>query len=173
MHCWGVYLPRGCICLVGVPAGGDVSAWGGVPAGGVPTWGCTCLGVVPAPAQGGTCWGGLPLGGVPAGGYLPPPPWTEWQTGAKILPCPKLRLRAVITPKSFKIGAENANFSLIKLFHRAVPALSRDNQDTSSVTLNSRLWLTGDGSSRDAASVLWNRSHGSHGQGLRLTSITP
>ena len=26
------------------------------------------------------------------------PLWTEWQTGAKILPCPKLRLRAVITP---------------------------------------------------------------------------
>ena len=25
------------------------------------------------------------------------PPWTEWQTGAKILPCSKLRLRAVIT----------------------------------------------------------------------------
>ena len=25
-----------------------------------------------------------------------PPPWTEWQTGVKILPCPKLRLRAVI-----------------------------------------------------------------------------
>ena len=25
------------------------------------------------------------------------PPWTEWQTGAKLLPCPKLRLRAVIT----------------------------------------------------------------------------
>ena len=24
------------------------------------------------------------------------PPWTEWQTGVKILPCPKLRLRAVI-----------------------------------------------------------------------------
>ena len=23
-----------------------------------------------------------------------PPPWTEWQTGVKILPCPKLRLRA-------------------------------------------------------------------------------
>ena len=23
------------------------------------------------------------------------PPWTEWQTGVKILPCPKLRLRAV------------------------------------------------------------------------------
>ena len=26
----------------------------------------------------------------------PPPPWTEWQTLAKILPCFKLRLRAVI-----------------------------------------------------------------------------
>ena len=25
------------------------------------------------------------------------PRWTEWQTGVKILPCPKLRLRAVIT----------------------------------------------------------------------------
>ena len=24
-----------------------------------------------------------------------PPPWTEWQTGIKILPCPKLRLQAV------------------------------------------------------------------------------
>ena len=28
-----------------------------------------------------------------------PPPWTEWQTGVKILPCPKLRLRAVITKR--------------------------------------------------------------------------
>ena len=28
-------------------------------------------------------------------GYQTPPLWTEWQTGAKILPCPKLRLRAV------------------------------------------------------------------------------
>ena len=25
----------------------------------------------------------------------PPSLWTEWQTGVKILPCPKLRLRAV------------------------------------------------------------------------------
>ena len=42
------------------------------------------------------------LGGylLPGGVYLPryfPPLWTEWQTGVKILPCPKLRLRAVIT----------------------------------------------------------------------------
>ena len=33
-------------------------------------------------------------------GIHPPPPWTEWQTGAKILPCPKLRLRAVIIVKN-------------------------------------------------------------------------
>ena len=35
-------------------------------------------------------------------GRIPPPeadthPWTEWHTGVKTLPCPKLRLRAVIT----------------------------------------------------------------------------
>ena len=35
--------------------------------------------------------------------HMPPqqtrtPLWTEWQTGVKILPCPKLRLRAVIKP---------------------------------------------------------------------------
>ena len=52
----------------------------------------------------------LPRWGVPdpggclvpgGGGWYPsmhwdrPPLWTEWQTGVKILPCPKLRLRAV------------------------------------------------------------------------------
>ena len=31
-----------------------------------------------------------------------PPVWTEWQTGAKILPCPKLRLRLVFV---FEIAA--------------------------------------------------------------------
>ena len=40
--------------------------------------------------------GGVPARGVPAQ-VLPSPLWTEWQTGAKILPCPKLRLRAVKT----------------------------------------------------------------------------
>ena len=56
------------------------------------TWSRVC---VPGP-------GGVPgLGGVPGPGwgvYLPrySPLWTEWQTGAKILPCPKLRLREVI-----------------------------------------------------------------------------
>ena len=108
----GVYLPGpgGCTWLGGVPAW----SWGGVPGPreGVPAWsgGCTCL-----------VWGGVPAwsrGGVPAwsggctclvwGVYLPglggggctwsgiPPLWTEWHTLMKILPCPKLRLRAVI-----------------------------------------------------------------------------
>ena len=37
-----------------------------------------------------------PPGPDPPWEQAPLPPWTEWQTGAKILPCPKLRLRAVI-----------------------------------------------------------------------------
>ena len=123
---WGVYLPgpggctclfpggctflvrgrgRGCTCLV--LGGCTCLGWGGVPAwsGGVylpGPRGCTCLvwGGVPAPGPGGVCtWSG---GCVPAwswGVYLvryPPPLWTEWQTDVKILPCPKLRLRAVM-----------------------------------------------------------------------------
>ena len=35
----------------------------------------------------------------------PPPPWTEWQTGVKILPCPKLRLRAVMKEIWIETGA--------------------------------------------------------------------
>ena len=31
----------------------------------------------------------------PQSNHACPPLWTEWQTGVKILPCPKLRLRAV------------------------------------------------------------------------------
>ena len=46
-------------------------------------WGCTCLG--------GTSSGNPPL-------------WTEWQTGAKILPCPEFRLRAVITLPQLRWG---------------------------------------------------------------------
>ena len=70
---------------------------GYVPARGVHAWRVYLPGGVPA--------GGVPAGGVPAGGctcqrqYLhrySPHLWTEWQTGAKILPCPKLCLRAVI-----------------------------------------------------------------------------
>ena len=91
--CWG------CTCWGGVPVGG-------VPAGGVPARGCTCSERVYLPWG----WGMYLLVGVPARGgvylpvvstcqwgYLPrcSPLWTEWQTGAKILSCPKLRLRAV------------------------------------------------------------------------------
>ena len=83
-----VYLPggvpaRGCTCPGGCTyPGGGVPAWGVYLPGGVPARGCTCQGEGTCP--GGTCPGTPPL-------------WTEWQTGAKILPCPKLRLRAVIT----------------------------------------------------------------------------
>ena len=35
-------------------------------------------------------------------GYHPPPQWTEWQTGAKILPSPKLHLRAVNIWKPYR-----------------------------------------------------------------------
>ena len=44
--------------------------------------------------------GGLHLGWGSASGRGwadPLPPWTEWQTGVKSLPCPKLRLRWVTT----------------------------------------------------------------------------
>ena len=101
MHCLG----RGCTWSGGVPG-----PWGGVPGlgvylvpggvylvpgvylvlGGVPSWGgkpglggCTL-------SQGGTCPG------------TPPCEQNDWQTGVKILPCPKLRLRAVV--RSFLVG---------------------------------------------------------------------
>ena len=54
--------------------------------------------------SGGGVWsqgGCLVPGGYPSMHWgRPPPPWTEWQTGVKILPCPKLRLRAVISHTS-------------------------------------------------------------------------
>ena len=94
--------------------GGGVPDWGGVPglggylAQGVylvrlvyMAWGCTWSGECTW-SRGCTWSGGVPgpRGGVPSPEvYLPrySPLWTEWQTGAKILPCPKLRLRALIS----------------------------------------------------------------------------
>ena len=39
----------------------------------------------------------------PRSNHAPSPPWTEWQTGVKILPCPKLRLREVTRKHSSRI----------------------------------------------------------------------
>ena len=58
-------------------------------------------------SQGGAWSGGmylvlggcLVLGGYPIMHWGRPPLWTEWHTSVKILPCPKLRLRAVMTLK--------------------------------------------------------------------------
>ena len=99
-----------------VCSGGGVSALGGC------TWsqgGVSALGVVPDPrgvcvCSGGCTWSwGVCLGGGCTGWvvvylvlgvvYLvrhsptPPPLWTEWHMLLKILPCPKLHLRAVIS----------------------------------------------------------------------------
>ena len=100
---WGMYLVWG----VGTWSGGWGPGPGGVPGPGVYLFG----GGVPGPGgtwSGGCTWSGRHLvwegvpglgGGVPGPGGVPGqvlPRWTEWQTGVKLLPCPKLRLRAVI-----------------------------------------------------------------------------
>ena len=46
-------------------------------------------GICPTPSV------GRPPVGKPSPSRQTPPPWTEWQTRVKKLPCPKLRLRAV------------------------------------------------------------------------------
>ena len=88
---WGVYLVPG---IGGVPGPEGTWSWGVylVPGG------CTWTQGVPGPR--GCTWSR----GVPAQAL---PLWTEWQTGAKILPCPKLRLRVV------KIGTITPNQSLL------------------------------------------------------------
>ena len=107
MHCpGGVPGPGGW----GLPGPGECT-WSreGVPCpkglylvlGGVPGLECTWSREgVPGPRGLYLVWGvpgGVYLipGGVPGpgGGICPdtPPMWTEWQTGVKILPCPKLR----------------------------------------------------------------------------------
>ena len=100
--CWPYALHRG-----GVPGPGGVLGPGGCTwSGGVPRpGGCTWsrgVYLVPGGVPGlGGCtwsWGGVsgPQGVPGPGGCQVLPPWTEWQTGAKILPFPKLRLRTVI-----------------------------------------------------------------------------
>ena len=92
MHCSrGVYLPRGCTCQGGMCTCRGVGC----------TWlgGCICWGWVYLP-RGCTCLGGVPaqgeylLGDAPAQ-VLPCCEQNSWHMLLKILPCPKLRLRAV------------------------------------------------------------------------------
>ena len=92
---WQECMPVGCIPPACCPYLLACTARRGgvylVPGEGVPG-----PGAVPGP--GGCTWsrGGVP--GPGGGVYLPrysPRLWTEWQTGVKILPCPKLCLRAV------------------------------------------------------------------------------
>ena len=82
----GVCFPGGCLVWGGSPSQGGVcsegvSALGGVCSGGCLLWGGFSM-------QGGD--GGLARR-TPRAGRTPPPLWTEWQTGVKILPWPKLR----------------------------------------------------------------------------------
>ena len=83
----------GCLCLGG-SWWGEVSVWGWVSVGG---------GGVSVQGEGGLClvgsvWGWVSVQGVglcPGGVGVsvrgswqrPPPPWTEWHTGVKTLPC--------------------------------------------------------------------------------------
>ena len=120
----GCLLPGG-VCLVPGVSSGGVSAPGGmylVPGGGACSGGCTWSGGVCSRGcllpegcllQGGVCsWGGVRYS----------PLWTEWQTGAKILPCPKLRLRAVMNAASL-VGDNNRRWehSLIGCFWLFTP----------------------------------------------------
>ena len=89
--------PRVCVCMsrgVSAQGGGGVCPEGVCPGeftGGVCQGVCVCVqGRVHPPTQRQTppplpvaCW------------HTHTPLWTEWQTGVKTLPCPKLRLRAV------------------------------------------------------------------------------
>ena len=79
--CWSL-LPGGGVC-----SGGVCSQGGGclLLGGGVCSWG-GCL-------VGGSAPGGCLLGGLVSQHALrqTPPPWTEWQTGVKILHWPQLR----------------------------------------------------------------------------------
>ena len=63
-------------------------------------------------------WGCLPRGVSAQGGWVSQhamgqtPPWTEWQTSVKTLPCPKLRLRAVNIGKLILIARRSRQLSL-------------------------------------------------------------
>ena len=93
---WGVYLPRGYLSGTGGTGPGGACPggvmwpipsciWCYLYAASTPTecqHQCSCLYSV-----------------TQVHGRIQPPLWTKWQTGAKILPCPKLRFRAAIKVK--------------------------------------------------------------------------
>ena len=86
----GCLLPGGWVCLlweVSAPGGGCL-LWRGICSWGV----CVC--------SGGVCSGG----GIPActEADTPPPLWTEWQTGAKILPWPQLITSLILNHHRYK-----------------------------------------------------------------------
>ena len=88
----GAVLPGGvCFPGEGVCLQGSVCLQGGVLPGEVcASWGCVCA----SWGGGGSGGGVLPRGcGIPACTEADPP--VNRMTGAKILPCPKLRLQAV------------------------------------------------------------------------------
>ena len=96
MHCAG-----GGLCPGGACTGGclPMAHWGG---GGYVTYPIMHLML---PVQ---CSSLYSVTQVHAGIHTPlPPMWTEWQTGAKILPCHKLRLRAVISTLKFNSHRSN------------------------------------------------------------------
>ena len=108
---WGVPVQGG-TCPGGLPAhGGACLGQGGTcPGGWVPVQGVSCdlshhafdvtymlpphQQSVSTSAAAYIVWPRCMLG-------YNPPLWTEWQTGAKILPCPKLRLRVVTMDLKF------------------------------------------------------------------------
>ena len=91
--------------------GGGMPAWsgGGMPGAG----GCLVPGGLPGPG-GVPAWSG---GGIPACTEVDPPR-TEWQTGAKILPCPKLRLRAIKITREANYNGKGRGGGLLKILYR-------------------------------------------------------
>ena len=135
---WDVY----CLLVDHIPActvAGGVPAWRGTCPGGCTCWGEYMLGGTwPGGCLPGGChvtypimhlmlpvcwlrtyWVSAPVQLLIVWprcllGYTPPPPQTEWQTGAKILPCPKLHLQSV------KIGRFHS-ISMIQWNTRPLP----------------------------------------------------
>ena len=115
----------GCTYQGEVPAQrGEVPAWRGVPA----QWGVPGLGVY------------LPGGCTFLGGICPGTPtlWTEWQTGAKILPFPKLRLRAVITRLRHRIVHVKLSLTLVM---NQILSLFTYLSTTKLLISNSHIWI--------------------------------